>query len=239
MLGMVIIAYLYVRRIAISLHLLPRWGRYRYRTAPQGYIASSDGYTRRYDEIVADIPNKTKCVDDALLWANNLEDCFFQAINWLVICERNGIMLNPDKFIFRADIVEFAGFEITNNDVCPCRKYLQEILDFSTPKNITDVRSWFGLVNQVSYAFSTADRMLPFQELLRPGIQFKWNEDLEALFQESKAAITAEIEHGTASLIQINQPAWRLTGQSLALDSGSYRNIVAALKTSILVGRSH
>ncbi|CAC5390778.1 unnamed protein product [Mytilus coruscus] len=36
-------------------------GRYRYKTAPQGYIASSDAYTRRYHEIVADIPNKTKC----------------------------------------------------------------------------------------------------------------------------------------------------------------------------------
>ena len=30
------------------------WGRYRYRVAPQGYIASGDGYTRRYDLIIAD-----------------------------------------------------------------------------------------------------------------------------------------------------------------------------------------
>ena len=43
------------------------WCRYRYKTAPQGYIASGDAYTRRYDEIVADIPNKTKCVDDVPL----------------------------------------------------------------------------------------------------------------------------------------------------------------------------
>ncbi len=40
------------------------WGRYRYCTAPQGYIASGDGYTRRYDEITSLVPNKTKCVDD-------------------------------------------------------------------------------------------------------------------------------------------------------------------------------
>uniref|UniRef100_A0A8C4Q621 Polyprotein n=1 Tax=Eptatretus burgeri TaxID=7764 RepID=A0A8C4Q621_EPTBU len=42
---------------------ITHWGRYRYKTAPQGYIASGDGYTRRYDEIVSDIPNKTKCID--------------------------------------------------------------------------------------------------------------------------------------------------------------------------------
>ena len=45
------------------------WGRYRYCTAPQGYIASGDGYSGRYDEIVSTIPNKTKCIDDTLLWA--------------------------------------------------------------------------------------------------------------------------------------------------------------------------
>ena len=35
------------------------WGRYRYRTAPQGYLATGDAYTRRYDEI-SEIPNKKK-----------------------------------------------------------------------------------------------------------------------------------------------------------------------------------
>jgi len=75
------------------------WGRYRYKTAPQVCIASGDGYTRRFDETVSDIPHKTKCVDDALLWSNSIEESFFQACNWLETCGRNGIILNPDKFV--------------------------------------------------------------------------------------------------------------------------------------------
>lgn len=86
------------------------WGRYRYCVAPQGHIASGDGYIRRFDEIVADIPQKTKCIDDTLPWA----DSFWQVINWLDVCGRNGITLNhPLKFVFAADEVEFARFEIT------------------------------------------------------------------------------------------------------------------------------
>ena len=81
------------------------WGRYRYRTAPQGYISSGDGYTRRYDEIVSDIPNKTKCVDDTLLWSDSIEDSFSQACHWLNICGHNGITLNPEKFQFAEDNV--------------------------------------------------------------------------------------------------------------------------------------
>ncbi len=105
------------------------WGRYRYRTAPQGYISSGDGYTRRYDEIASSIPNHTKCVDDALLWSDTIEESFFQACNWLDLCGRNGITLNPEKFRFAQDEVEFAGFEITTDTVRPCKKYIRAISD--------------------------------------------------------------------------------------------------------------
>lgn len=172
------------------------WGRYRYKTAPQGYIASGDGYTRRYDELTAHIGNKTKCIDDVLLWSDSITDSFFQTAQWLDLCGKNGITLNPSKFIFAEDEVEFAGFEITEDSVRPCRKFLQAILDFPTPRNITDIRAWFGLINQVAYAFSMADRMQPFRDLLKPDTPFHWTNDLQALFNESKHAIAREIEKG-------------------------------------------
>ncbi|KAK3731603.1 hypothetical protein QZH41_004849 [Actinostola sp. cb2023] len=172
------------------------WGRYRYKTAPQGYIASGDGYSRRFDEIVSHVPNKTKCVDDTLLWADNLSESFTQAIDWLDLCGHHGITLNPDKFVFGADTVEFAGFEITPDSVRPCKKYLDAIRNFPTPANITDMRSWFGLINQVSYAFAATNRMLPFRQSLKPGESFNWNNTLNQLFEESKAAIVSEIEEG-------------------------------------------
>ena len=72
------------------------WCRYRYRSATQGYVASGDGFTRRFDEIVAHISNKTKCIDDTLQWADNIEQAFWQAVQWLDTCGRNGITQNPD-----------------------------------------------------------------------------------------------------------------------------------------------
>lgn len=171
-------------------------GRFRYRVAPQGYIASGDGYTRRFDEIVMDFPQITKCVDDSLLWSNSMEEAFFQAVQWLDLCGRNGIVLNPTKFVFSKQTVDYAGFQITPTSVKPCLKSLEAIKEFPTPKNITDVRSWFGLINQVSYAFASADRMLPFRDLLKPGKPFTWNDHLDELFNESKAIIVEEIREG-------------------------------------------
>ena len=116
------------------------WGRCRYKTAPQGYIASEDGYSRRFHELVSHIPNKTKCIDDTLLWSDNLTESFFQAVAWLDLCGHHGITLNPDKFVFGADTVEFTGFEITPHSVRPCKKYLDAIRNFPTPANTTDIQ---------------------------------------------------------------------------------------------------
>ena len=172
------------------------WGRYRYLVAPQGYISSGEGYSRRFDEIVADFPQKTKCIDDTLMWSDDLKESFFQAVKWLDICGNNGIILNPEKFQFGKSTVEFAGFEITPTTVRPCARYLEAIQHFPTPHNITDVRSWFGLINQVPYTFASAERLQPFREVLKKDTRFRWTDELERLFQESKALIISEIYQG-------------------------------------------
>ena len=90
------------------------------------------------------------------------------------------------------------GSKITSDTVCPCRKYMRAISDFPTPQNITDVRSWFGLVNQVSYTLSMADQMLPFRDLLKPSTKFHWNDQLQTAFDQSKVTITNEIARGVS-----------------------------------------
>ena len=63
----------------------------------------------------------------------NITQSFFSAAEWLDICFRSGITLNPEKFVLAQDEVDFAGFEITNQSVCPCKKYLDAIREFPTP----------------------------------------------------------------------------------------------------------
>ena len=172
------------------------WGRYRYCVAPQGYISSGDAYTRRFDEIVAHVPNKTKCVDDTLLWSSTIEESFFQAAQWLDLCGRNGITLNPDKFQFAKETAEFAGFEISKSTVRPCPSLFEAIQNFPAPENITDLRSWYGLINQVSYNFASAKVMQPFRNLLSPSIKFTWTDELNDAFIKSKRQIISEITRG-------------------------------------------
>lgn len=68
-------------------------------------------------------------------------------LHGLDICGRQGITLNLHKFIFAADTVEFAGFQITSDNVQPSKKYLEVIRNSSIPNNIRDMCSWFGVIN--------------------------------------------------------------------------------------------
>ena len=184
------------------------WGQYRYLTAPQGYIASGDAYTARYDALITNIPNKTRCIDDALLWADDIEGSFHQAVEWLHICATNGITLNPEKFRFAEDEVEFAGFTVTPTEVRPASKFTAAIKEFPTPTSITDIRAWFGLVNQISYTFAMTATMLPFRDLLKPSTPFQWSDQLTEAFTASKQHICESIRAGV-EIFDIPNPRLR------------------------------
>ena len=51
--------------------------------APQGTLGSGDGYFRRFDEVIADVERKTKCVDDTALWDEDLETHWWSVIDFL------------------------------------------------------------------------------------------------------------------------------------------------------------
>ena len=189
------------------------WGRYRYKVAPQGFLASGDGYTQRFDSIIAEFKNKVKCVDDTCMWESDIKEAFFQSCQWLDLCARNGITLTPKKFQFAQDTVDFAGLTVTQDSIKPQQKFLDSIQKFETPKDITGARAWFGLVNQGSYAFAMAKEMRPFRELLKTSKKFEWTEELEVAFQKSKTTIVEAMKDGV-QLFEKSRPTCLATDWS-------------------------
>ena len=142
---------------------LTEFGRYRYKTSPQGLKPVGDAYTHRTDLIIGDFPNHAKIVDDSLLWTTDIEKNFFRTCELLTKCSAQGVIFNPKKIQFSSLEVNFAGFLITATGIQPPPSFLENIRIFPTPKNLRDVRSWFRAVNQISYAFASTPAMLPFR----------------------------------------------------------------------------
>ena len=178
-------------------------GRFRYRRAPMGFLASQDAYTERYDAIIADVLRKSKCVDDTVLWDDDTATHWWRVIDYLEQVGKNGIILNPAKLQFSSMEVDFAGFRVTATEVKPLPKYLDAINAFPTPATITDIRAWFGLVDQVARYGRVTDLTAPFKPLLSPKTKFRWDDELDQAFRNSKAASIQEVREG----VEIFDPA--------------------------------
>ena len=102
------------------------------------------------------------------------------------------VVLNPEKFQFSQTDVDFAGFRITKDTIELILKYLEAILNYPTPKKITD--SWFGLVDQVLHYAKLCDLMEPFRRFLIPKVAFKWSYELDLALEGSKKSIVGAIK---------------------------------------------
>ena len=154
---------------------ITEWGAYRYCRGPQGYHGTGDAFTRRFDDITISEERYVRCIDDGLLYDNDIESAFWHTFDHLRLCAKNGIIFNKGKFKFARDTVEFAGFDVTPRGYRPAKRIIQAIRNFPTPTNITDVRSWLGLVQHVAYTFSQSQLMRPFRTLTEKKQPFYWN----------------------------------------------------------------
>ena len=192
---------------------ITEWGAYRYCRGPQGYHGTGDAFTRRFDDITMNEERYVRCIDDGLLYDNDIESAFWHTFNHLTLCAENGIVFNKEKFRFARETVEFAGFDVTPDGYRPAERTIQAIRDFPTPCNVTDVRSWLGLVQYVTYTFSQSKLMQPFRSLTEKKRPFYWDSELDKLFVKSKEEIVRLIGDGVRAY-DLNKPTCLATDWS-------------------------
>ena len=172
------------------------FGKWRYTRAPQGFLSSGDGYNKRFDAILSDFVRKERCVDDTIHYDENMQEHWWRTIDLLDTMGINGAVMNPDKLQFCQRQADFAGFRLGENNIEPLPKYIEAIRSFPTPKSTKDIRSWFGLVNQVANYGQLRDFMTLFRPFLSPKYKFFWSQVLDKAFEESKTHIIEAIRQG-------------------------------------------
>ena len=192
------------------------FGRFWYLVTPQGQKVAGDAYSYRYDKILADYQRKTKCVDDCCSWDFSIKDHCFHICEFLTLAGMNGVIQNPEKFVFCKREVEFCGFRVTNDGIIPSEATIKSVKDFPRPTSLTDIRSFFGLIEQVSFCFAKSTYMEPFRNLLTSKEQFTWNQSLQNAFEAAKIEIASQIQYGVKTYVPGKATAlvtdWSRTG---------------------------
>ena len=75
------------------------------------------------------------CVDDSLLWEDDLKSSFDLICRYLSNCSRSGINFNKQKFKFAEDIVDYVGFTLTRDEIRPAAAMTESIRNFPATKD--------------------------------------------------------------------------------------------------------
>ena len=111
----------------------------------------------------------------------------------------HGIIQNPKKFVWGKKELEFVGFWLKTDAVKPTDETLSAITNFLRPSDITGIRSWFGLIEQVAFSFAKTQLMELFKNLLAKGAEYVWTEQLQAAFETAKREVVRLVAQGVSS----------------------------------------
>ena len=90
--------------------------------------------------------------------------------------------------------MKFAGFCMSANGVIPDPSRLKAIIDFPRPGNVTTLRGFIGLINQLNiFTLEVAMKMNPFRGLLKKGTTFQWLPEHEAAFEDAKWSLVHHV----------------------------------------------
>ena len=126
------------------------FGRYICNRAALGISSISEWYNRRMDKVVNGLNGIRKIVDDdVLVYAPTLSTLKKRFDDFLDRCSTHGVTLKRSKSQIAVREADFGGFHLSERGIQCSFDLLKSIWDFPRPKNLTDLRSWFGLVNQL------------------------------------------------------------------------------------------
>ena len=194
----------------LTTFLIPQ-GRFRWLRCPMGSSSSSDEWCRRSDDAVRGICGVSKLVDDVLVVSNSIEQLEERLMKVLTKCREAGIALSRRKFEI-GESIQFAGYTLSADGVRPDDKKLAAIAKFPTPTDVSKLRSFLGLANQlIHFVPDLASVTSPLRELLKKDVAFTWLEDQDRVFNDTKAKLTKSLSLQT---FDPNLPTYLVTDAS-------------------------
>ena len=210
------------------------WGRYRFLRAPQGLNCSGDEYNRRQDAAFDGQQDLVRVVDDLLLYHEKFADHIAGLCRVLVAARQARITFNPNKFFFAQRQLMWAGFQIQQGGFAVDPDKLRAIRDFPPPKNITELRSLLGLVEQFAgFSTAVADAKGPLRPLLSTKNIYTWTSDHDAAFAAVKLALTqppvlAHFDPALETQLQVDASLKNGMGYALLQRHGDHWKLIDA-----------
>ena len=97
-------------------------------------------------------------------------------LNFLEVCRKNNLTLNPDKMQFRLPKVSFFGHTWSNKGLSANPKKIEAVKRMELPQDVDTMRNFLGLIIYINqFSPCLAELSDPVREICRQKMEFKLN----------------------------------------------------------------
>ena len=166
-------------------------GRYCFNKLPFGISSAPELFQKRMQKILEGLEGVVCQMDDILVFGSNQAEHDARLVAVMERLESAGVTLNPDKCEFRKRTVKFLGHIVDQVGIRPDPQKTSAIVEMETPHNITDLRRFMGMTNQLGkFSPNIAELSQPLRELLSTKKAWLWGPSQEQAFQQVKEELS-------------------------------------------------
>ena len=162
-------------------------GRFCPTRGPFGMSSMQEIFNKRMDTIVEGLPGVAKSTDDFLVYGRNELEHDKRLRQLLSRFKENNVTLNKEKCKFQQTETEFLGYKLSKDGIRPIATKTDAILKFKRPDNITKLRRFLGMAQQMSeFSKNLVESAAPLRDLLSNKNYWTWSEIHESSFNNIK-----------------------------------------------------
>jgi hypothetical protein len=169
-----------------------RLGHWHFRRLPFGLIGSGYTYTRFMQHVMVGLEFYACLVylDDVICIGRNLDEALINLENVLERLYKAGVKLKPKKCSLFQKETNFLGYHVSEEGFGTSPEKIEAIKSWPRPENVSDVRSFLGLVNYYkNFVHSLGDKAAPLYDFMSKDKIFKWTDEAESSFNELKRCL--------------------------------------------------
>ena len=164
--------------------------------------------------ILEGIPGVLCHLDDVLVYGKDSQEHNNRLTAVLERIRAAGITLNPTKCEFARKQLTFLGHLINHEGISPDPAKMSAIKEMPPPNNVTELRRFLGMVNQLGkFSPNVSDISAPLRRLLSHKQAWLWGPDQEQSYRQLQSELT------TPTVLRLYDPQ---ANTKISADASSY-----------------
>ena len=167
-------------------------GLFRYNRLPFGVSSAPAVFQRTMENLFKNISGVCVYLDDVLVTGKTTDDHLKNLGEVLAKMQSVGIRLNKKKCHFLLPEVEYLGHKISSEGLHPSEEKVHALKNAPKPTNVSQLKSFLGLVNYYSkFLPNLATTLAPLYKLLQKKSSWKWGSKQDEAFHTVKEQLSS------------------------------------------------